>query len=435
MKKISLVLFLAFLLGACDGTYVTKNVIDSRTFEFLHANKVKKILIELKEIRTMTRTNGIFRPGPMSKNVSYGYAVYATLTDGRDLIEIYEYPCDKSIDLDDFLLQMRVKRSKQREHFAIGYQNQTMAIFHSMRKVSFLADYPLNPSGFTHDNFDSLNFQGLETPRLALKNHISGKAKLLISDKDLHDILVQLPANDELNYELSFSIANEDMFRAKNYQESIIKHCSKDPNWKNNALTSIKNKKDDLSNEQFLTKLYAIGGMPEVIKEDEYQYTLFLSNGNLDYFKQRMANTNIALQKSTIEKLKKDLSYILQHPCEMTSSEIGQMEDYFAMCEDLGIKNPFGLFFSAYQKASCLKTTLHDFNNEFLFPSPVIGESDKRLWVDFAFKNFKAIPQFNRSWDYKSLEQHLSCEQKRDLLTKYKKDIDSFGDMVVPICR
>lgn len=436
MKKLTLLsLVLTLVLMACDGTFVTKNVLDSRLYEFLHAGKTKKIMFELKEIRTMTRTNGFFKPGRMRKNVSYNYAVYASVSDGNRLVEIYELPCEKNFDLDDFVAEVEVKRSKKRDHFALGYKNETIGIFHSMKKVSFLADYPLNPKGFTRGDFQKLNFSEVEMPRLALKKHISGLEKLIISDKELHDILIKLKPSDELNYELSFSIASEEMFQNKSYQEGIIKHCKKDAKWKANALISIKNKKSDLSNEQYLSKLHAIGGMEEVVKEDDYQYKLFLSSGNIEYFKDRVLDSNIPVARPMKEKLKTEIIYQISHPCEMSSTEIDHLEDYFELAEKFGTQNPFSLFFKNYEKSTCQKYTIHDLNNELLFPSPIIGESDKRLWVNYVVKNFKSIPENDRSWDYKRIEEHITCEQKRDLLLKYKKDIDTFDDMVVPECR
>ncbi|MFN5417845.1 MAG: hypothetical protein ACK5B9_12375 [Flavobacteriia bacterium] len=436
MKKLILLsLFVTLVLAACDGTFVTKNVLDSNLYEFLHAGKTKKILFELKEIRTMTRTNGFFKPGRMRKDVTFDYAVYASVSDGTQLVEIYELPCQKNFDLDDFVSEVQVKRSKKRDHFALAYKNETIGIFHSMKKVSFLADYPLNPKGFTQGDFAKLDFKLVEMPRIALKKHISGQEKLIISDKELHDVLIQLKPSDELNYELSFSIANKEMFQNKSYQEGIIKHCKKDTRWKTNALNSIKNRKADLSNEQYLSKLHAIGGMEEVVKEDDYQYTLFLSSGNIDYFKERVLESKISLSRPMREKLNTEIIYQISHPCEMSSSEIDHLEDYFELAEKFGTQNPFALFFKNYEKSTCQKYTMHDLNNELLFPSPIIGESDKRLWVNFVVKNFKSIPEHDRSWDYKRIEEHITCEQKRDLLLKYKKDIDTFDDMVVPECR
>ena len=433
-KHLVLGLLSVLVLLSCDGTYVTKSVLDSRMFEFVHAGKKQKVLLELKEIRTMTRRNGIFRPGPVQRNVSYGYAFYASVSNGRSLFEVYEHPCEKSFDLDEVLGELQVKHSKDRSHYAIGYKGETVAIFHSFKKTGFLADYPLN-EGFYQQDFTKLNLNSLESPRRALKKHLSGERALIVSDKQLYSMLSKLPPTDELNYELSFSIANENMFVSKSYQEAIIKHCRKDKRWKANALRSIKNKKGTLSNSQFISRLHAIGGMEEVVKEDEYQYELFRSGGELNYFNDRIGNPEVVFPRKIKTQLTEDVRDKLTSPCSLGQDDQRRMEQIFEFAEKLGIKDPFRLFFKNYETAACLGGSMYELNDEFLFPSPILGESDKRLWVGFVAKNFKSLDKNNRSWAYRRLEEHLTCEQKRDLLTNFKKDIDTFGDMEVPVCR
>lgn len=436
MKKyVVLGLLSTILLLSCDGTYVTKNVLDSRIFEFIHAGKKQKVLFELKEIRTFTRRNGIFRPGPIQRNVTYDYAFYASISGTEGLTEIYEFPCEKSKDLDEVIEELKVKHSEDRSHYAIGYKGETVAIFNSFKKVGFLAEYPLDPNGFSYGEFNKLNLDKLDSPREALKTHISGERKLLVSDKQLYTMLSQVPPTDELNYKLSFSIANEDMFRDKTYQEAIIKHCKKDKSWKGNALASIKNKKDILSNGQFISKLHLIGGMEEVVKEDEFQYKLFRSGGDFTYFEDRLADNDVIFPQKIKAKLVEDMTTRLTKPCTMSETDCRNMEKALSFSEKLGIEDPFGLFFKNYEKSSCLKNSLHELNDEFLFPSPILGESDKRQWIEFVVKNFGAIDKIDRSWAYRRMEDNITCEQKRELLTNYKKDIDSFGDMEIPVCQ
>jgi hypothetical protein len=436
MKKyLVLGLLSTILLLSCDGTYVTKSVIDSRIFEFFHAGKKQKVLFELKEIRTFTRRNGLFKPGPVQRNVSYGYAFYASISGTDGLTEIYEYPCEKSMDLDEVIGELKLKHSKDRSHYALGYKGETVAVFHSFKKVGFLAEYPLDPNGFSHGQFNKLDLDKLDSPREALKKHISGERKLLVSDKQLYSMLSQIPPTDELNYELSFSIANEDMFRVESYREAIIKHCKKDKNWKANALSSIKNKKDILSNEQFISKLHLIGGMEEVVKEDEFRYKLFRSGGDFTYFEDRMSNSDVIFPQKIKAKLVEDMTARLTKPCALTEADCRNMENTLNFSEKLGIEDPFELFFKNYKQSNCLKNTLYELNDEFLFPSPILGESDKRQWIEFTVKNFGAIDKIDRSWAYRRMEDNITCEQKRELLTKYKDDIDSFGNMEIPVCQ
>ncbi|MCE3296692.1 MAG: hypothetical protein K0R65_2406 [Crocinitomicaceae bacterium] len=435
MRKYLVLGLLSTLLLSCDGTYVTKSVLDSQIFEFIHAGQKQKVLFELKEIRTFTRRNGIFRPGPVQRNVSYGYAFYASISSPDGLTEIYEYPCEKTFDIDAAVAELQLKHSKDRSHYALGYKGETVAIFHSFKKVGFLAEYPLDEDGFSHGDFKKLDLDKLESPREALKKHISGERKLMVTDKQLYTMLSKLPPTDELNYELSFSIGNEDMFVEKTYQEAIINYCKKDKNWKASALHTIKNKKTGLSNDQFISKLHLIGGMEEVVKEDEFQYKLFRSTGDASYFKERLDNTEIIFPQKIKKKLLEDMNNKLTKPCALTEADCRNMENTFDFAKKLGIDDPFELFFKNYEKATCLKASLHELNDEFLFPSCILGESDKRQWIDFVVKNFGAIDKFDRSWAFRRLEEHMTCEQKRALLLKYKKDVDSFGNLEIPVCQ
>ncbi|MES2589906.1 MAG: hypothetical protein V4622_13085 [Bacteroidota bacterium] len=439
MKKVLYsLLILIFILQSCNGSFVTKSVIDSQNYTFIHAGKQQNLLFELKEIRTFTRQNGIFtlnrQSGPVNRNVSYDYAIYASVSDGKSMIEIFEFPCNKDADLDDFLKELKIKRSKKRDHFAVAYKNETVGVFSTFKRESFLVHYPLEENGFEYSDFSKLNLTKLANAREDLLKHITGTKKLLISDKKLHDILMKIPASDELNYELSYSIAKEEIFENKTYQKSIIKHCSKDKNWQKNALKSLKNKKQELDTDQFISKLHAIGGMQEVVKEDEFQLKMFLSNGDLSYFSRRFEKSDILIAEKIKNDLKNNLLKKIKNPCKLSSNQLNTLSDYFKILEQLGEKNSFDVFFENYEKSTCLTSSLHDLNNEFLFPSPTIGESDKRKWIEFVVRNFKSIPSHNRSWDYSTLEGDLSCEQKRDLMTKYKKDIDVFDNKEIPVC-
>ncbi len=107
MRKLLVFLsILVLILESCNGTFVTKNVIDSRNFNFIHAGKAQTLLFELKEIKTFTRRNGIFTlhrdSGPVDRSTRFDFAIYASVSDGKTMHEIYEFPCQKDIDFDDF---------------------------------------------------------------------------------------------------------------------------------------------------------------------------------------------------------------------------------------------------------------------------------------------------------------------------------------------
>jgi hypothetical protein len=437
MKNLLFFAGLLIFFASCDGTFVTKNIIDSKTFTFEHAGEVQNLLIELKEIKTFTRRNGIFSgdPGPVERTTTFDYAIYASVSDNEGAHEIFEYPCKKEEKLDDFISKIQIKRSNDRTHFALGYNNQTIGVWHSMMRVSFLAAYPLNPKGFDSYEFNKLNFNKFNKPRKDLLAHVTKSNTLLVSDKQLHDILIKLKPQDELNYELSYVIAEASFFQNEEYQKSIINHCKNDKNWRYNALKSIKNKKSNLSNDQYISRLHAIGGNKELLKEDEYQYKIFKSTGDFQYFHDRISNATYLFPEKIKKNLIVDFKYKLTHVCNLTSTEINQFYESIEFAEKLGVKKPFDLFFESYQKSNCYSKTLYTLSDEFLFPSVVLGESDKRAWINFVVKNFASISSTNRSWAYSRIENHISCEQKRALLQKYKKDIDTFDDMEIPECR
>jgi hypothetical protein len=438
LKKIHQYILLFFIIASCDGTYVTKNVLDSKIYSFNHAGKTEKILIELKEIRTFTRSNGIVHlrrnNGPVRRSTTYDYAFFVSVSDGEKSVEIFALSCDKKASLDDFISKIKIKRSKNRQHFALAYENETIGVWHSMKKVSFLAEYPLQNGGFSFTDFNNLNFNNLSKPRKDLLSHISGDRSLIISDKKIHDILIQLNPNDEIINELSFSIGNSTILKNQEYQKAVIKHCKKNPHWGSKALKSIKNKKNDMSTEQFLSKLHAIGGMEEIVKEDEYQLNLLFANNNYSYFSERLNSTKLPIKSSIRNKMRERFEEKLKKPCSMENSEYRSINELLDFCEKLGIKEPFDIFYENYEKGNCFSNSLGDLTNEFFFSSDKLGSMDKRKWIALVVKNFHTIRDFDKSFTYRRIESDLSCDQKRELLTKYKKGIDTFNNMEIPDC-
>jgi hypothetical protein len=119
----------------------------------------------------------------------------------------------------------------------------------------------------------------------------------------------------------------------------------------------------------------------------------------------------------------------------MPEKQLSFVKELMELSESMGVHDAFGIFMDAAASQKCNGEKLHRFNNAFMFPSVILGESDKREWVKYVVENFGLLSRYDKSWDYRQLEDHLTCEQKRDLLTKYKKDIDTFDDMEIPECR
>jgi hypothetical protein len=432
----SFIICCVFILNSCNGTFVSKKVLESEDFTFVHAGKVQKLLIELKEIKTITRSNGFFtsrRSGPIGKSSTFDYAIYASVNDGKQFQEIFEFPCAKDVDFNNFINGIVVKRSKKRDHFMVYHEEKIVGIFHSFKGVTFLAAYPMEQN-FPYNNANELNLNKLNRARVDLKNHILGDNPLLISDNDLASILVKLPPKDELNYEFSNSIASSTVLQSEAAFHKVINHCKKDRNWLKNALETLKNRKDLLGKAQYISKLHLLGGLKELTKEDAFQLELFKSNSDLTYFQARLDNNKIILNEDLKVKLKNLLLNKITNPCLLAEKEIAHTSNYFDFLQKLGEKGGFKIFFEKYKNSNCVSKTLHDYNSEFLFGQEKLGETDKRKWVNFVVENFNVLSSFDRSWNYSTLEKHLTCSQKRSLLSKYRKDVDRFESKEIPSC-
>jgi hypothetical protein len=247
-------------------------------------------------------------------------------------------------------------------------------------------------------------------------------------------MLKQLPPSDELNHELSYTIGDNQLFSEKTYYTAIINHCKKDENWRKNALKTIKNKRENTSDEEYISKLYAIGGMKEVSKEDQYQLNLYYSTGNLNYFASRLEHGDVLFPSPIKKELSSHIRGELDKGAQMNPTSLASLKQLFDIAQKLGVKQPFDRFFTQLKKQKISGNQLHTINGTLMFPSSILGESDKREWIAFMIEHFGKMDAFDQRWDYDTMDDDLTCEQKKYLLTTYAKTLNPDKDKVIPDC-
>lgn len=423
-SKIAVLLLL--LITSCD-TYVSTKEIDRENFTFLHAGKEITLPVELQEIRTSTRRGRLFE----GRDVTYEYAFVVLSEENR---ELFQFPCQKNDEIASFIGKLKIKRAKDRKHFAIGIEDQTIAIFHVFNKQRFIGYAPLlHPE--TNLTFNSLNLNDQENPRDLIMEHISGNETLESLDENkVVDILCTLDPQDELNQEAIHMLTDNRVIGLSNENEQrLINHCKKSENWRKRALFLLKDNREELDDQSYISKLYALGGKEAVYKEDRKKMADFESHENTDYFAMRMHMSQPKLSNELKNKFKLKLEKFTSNICQTSDQKRKNILNVIHLQEELGNKNAFKNFVEKYEVSSCKSSTIHDLNNTFMFVSNIKAQ-EKRIWVDFMFRNFASVPRNHKSWDYDRIEGELTCNQKRQLLLKYKKEIDTFGDMEIPSC-
>ncbi len=416
---------LLLVLTSCE-TYVSTKTLDREVFTFKHAGKNISLPVELQEIRTSRRRGRLFS----GRRVTYTYAM-AVISNGQELIE---YPCDENASIDDFIAKLKIKRSKDRNHFAIGIDSETIAIFHSFNKRHFVGYANLLNSDQSYD-FKDLHLNSFPSSREILRDHISGDKYLKTMDETtLVNILCDLSPQDELNQEAVYMLTNDGVSKlSKRNEDRLIAHCKSSETWRKTALAMLKENKEDLDLEAYISKMYQLGGKNEVDKEDWKALKNFDRDRDIDYFRMRMNMMQPAISKEVSKQFKVKLEKSVFNVCEISENQRDNILESVQMLQELGEKRVFERFIESYEKSGCKSETIHDLNDEFVFISN-LKAYEKRMWVDFMIRNFKYVPANDRDWDYDRIKEDLTCMQKRDLLLKYKKDIDNFGDMEIPNC-
>lgn len=418
---------LVLLITASCETYVSTKEIDSDVFTFMHAGKEISLPVELQEIRTSKRRGGLFE----GRDITYKYAMVVLSEDHR---ELFQLPCQKSDDIEDFIEKFQVKRSKDRKHFALGVEDQTIAVYHLFNKQRFIGYAPLLNTESAATSFGSIDLNGMENPRTIILDHISGDRQLQSLDENkVVDLLCTVSPQDELNQEAIHMLTGNNTTLTNENAQRLIDHCKSSENWRKRALAELRENRESQDDQAYIYKLYALGGQEAVEKEDKKALAGFGSNGNPEYFVMRMKMSSPKLSNELKKQFKSKIEYSISNICQTSDKTREDVLVSIHLLEEMGDKNAFKNFVEKYDNSSCKASTIHDLNNTFLFISD-ITPNEKRIWIDFMLRNFASIPKKHKSSDYNRIESELTCPQKRDLLSKYKKEIDTFNDMEIPSC-
>lgn len=429
MRKIIFLFSAAFLVlvTSCQ-TITTSKVLDTEMFEFMHGGKIISLPVDLVEIRISKRRGKLFS----GRDVTFEYA-FALKTQQRKTL--MQYTCREDSEIDWFISQLKIKRSKDRSHFAIGIGNKTAAIFDVFNKQSFVSYSKFSDGKDKIYDFKTLDLNSLKPPRKAILDHLSGYKTLEnLDDKVLVDILCSVSPDDELNREASYMLIDKELndLSAAN-EDRIIEHCRKSPKWRRNILLEMRQSRGDIPVESYIRWLEKLVGKSGIEQEDQLRLKEFNQNGNIDYFSIRLDYGNFPVNKTVRKSFREALEKMVYNVCELPKSGQEDMIDKIKLLKNLGENNCFSTFLDSYKNSGCIRESIHEFNNSFMFLSD-LNSTETRLWVDFVYENFDKIAPSERSWDYDRIEDELSCQQKRDLLTRYKSDIDIFDDMTIPSC-
>ena len=427
-KIIFLLSFVLLVLATSCETIKTSKVLDSERFEFMHAGKVVSLPVELVEIRISKRRGKIFG----GRDVTYEY-VFALKSPQRK--SLFQYSCTEDSEIDWFISQLKIKRSKDRRHFAIGIGDHTAAIFDIFKKNMFVSYSKFSDGKNKIYSFKSLNLNELKSPREAILDHLSGSHNLQdLGDHTLVEVLRSVSPDDELNREASYMLIDKDLNKLSAANEDrIIEHCRKSSKWRKNILLEMNQSRDDIPIESYIRWLDKLVGRAGIAQEDKYRLNEFQATGKVDYFTVRLDYGDFPMDKSFKNSFKEVLENMVYNVCSLPESGQEDMNDKIKLLKNLGERNAFNQFLEGYKKSSCIKQTIHEFNSSFMFLSN-LNSSETRNWVDFVYQNFDKIAPSNRSWDYDRIEEELNCQQKRVLLTNYNSDIDIFNDMEIPTC-
>lgn len=428
MNKFFFLLFLAVGLLSCE-TMTSTSTMDTEIFSFLHAGKNISLPVEIVEKRTSKRRGPLFG----GRDVTYDYAFVVKSENGEKL---FEFPCNKESVIQDFITDLRVKRSKDRKHFAVGIDDQTVAIFYVFKQFHFVG-YSQAQDGETQAYaFSTIDFDAFDKPRDMLRDHVNGDKILpIIDESTLINILCSLPPEDELNREAISLLTSSNPAHNLSvaHEKKLLAHCKNSSNWRKLAYKSLTDNKDELDDESYIRKLFVLAGKQAVEKEDWKQLARYPSTNNSNYFSMRLQMHTPKLRDDVKTRFKALLEKSVFNVCQLSDKEVKTILTKIRLLEELDARDAFEKFVETYERSSCKKSTIHEVNNAFMFISD-LKSSEKRTWVEFMVRNFENVRPTDRSWDYDRIKDELSCKDKRSILLKYRKDIDVFNDIEIPTC-
>jgi hypothetical protein len=431
MKDLKLLFFipLLLLLESCE-TIVTRKSIDQEEWTFRNAGKDITMQVDLVQIRTSRRRGRRV----LGRQISYDYVVQASYNGGGEKQILFELPCKEDADLEVFIERLKIKRSKDRRTFAIGYKNEIVAIFSVFKDFRFISFAPLLNISEVKGGFKYLDLEEEPSSRELIISKLDGANVPGLTSQTCKNILLSVPANDEINETFVQNvIRNEDVQLQASDIKAVLKHHARSDTWKNNTLKKLTAFRDKHDPVDFANYMYIIGGKEALKKEDLYQLEEFKKVGNLSYFESRSKHRNAILDKEVAKQVEFEVTKKVTNTCKLSTNEVTNLVSYIRFLENSDISKPFDLFIDSYQKSRCKSQNIDRITNDFHYNSD-LSSAERLKWSSLVAANFKDVPKNARYSVYGNIEDELTCEQKRYLLLTFKSDIDIFDNKEVPVC-
>lgn len=432
MRKLLFFFVVLTALNACK-TIVTKDVVASERFSFLHAGKPMELLVELQEVRTSRRDDRLL----FEREVTFDYAlVFSAVIDGEHQV-LHEVASHKDEDLPSVIKHIHIKRARKRTHVALGYADELVAIFGFFKGNHFVAKAPkLADETQQLPEWRTLNLDREPTPRQTLLRYLSGDERgLFVTGKTLRAILTSVPPKDELNWAFLSRIAGGDLVNLSLKDvEQIVLHNRKSTAWRTSALQMLQANRANFDAPSLIRQTFLLGGTSALKKEDALAVQRFQQFGDIRYIETRIKLDDIPIDAAEKQQMIAAVQRKRERFCTLPDREQHQVGSYVRFLKEQGRKNAVSEFIEDLRRDKCGYKQLHALNSEFLFGTSQWTQQEQNQWAKFAYDHFHRLPASERKWNYDLLEKFLTCGQQRTLLTTYKKDIDVFNDKQVPVC-
>lgn len=424
-------LLLLFLVS-CNHITTTKTLKTER-YSFEHAKNKYQLSIQLREQRNSDRVSDRL----FDREITFEYTLAVEWNEkGQDVL-LLEIPWKKEQKLEEFTKEIAIKRSKNRRHFALAYGNNVFAIGNVFVGQAFIRNSSLD-SDFKdiESKLETLQLDKLPAVRTDLRAHLTGEKKLAhLSGQEFAAILMKLPPQDELNQELIYALAEDrDLGIYSKTLSELIAKLSESTNWKKKAFTEVKKYRNLDNPTDWVNKLALLGGKKALDEEDWIQVNQIKKTHDITYFSIRIQKEDFPLNTQVKKQLIEAVKMTLRNPCINQKGQKISMLMQIRFLEKLSNQAAFDDFLTAYEKSNCIPQTISNLHSEFLFLDGKISAHEKRRWLHVVLKHFPSIPAQDRADIYADLEKSMTCQQKKRILEKYRKDIDPENEKVLPVC-
>lgn len=430
MRHLLPLLLLFFV--SCNHITTTKTLKTER-YSFEHAKNKYQLSIQLREKRNSDRVSDRL----FDREITFEYTLAVEWNENGQDVLLLEIPLKKEQKLEEFTKEIAIKRSKNRRHFAFAYHHNIFAIANVFLGEAFIRNCSPDEE---FDQFkpylNSFQIEKLPSVRKDLRRHLTGEKKLAhLSGKKLATILMKLSPQDELNQELIYALAEDrDLGIYSKTLSELIAKLSESTNWKKKAYLEVKKYRNLDNPIDWVNKLALLGGQKALDEEDWIQVNQIKKTHDITYFSIRIQKEDFPLNAQVKKQLIEAVKMTLRNPCINQKGQKISMLMQIRFLEKLTNQATFDDFLTYYEKSNCIPQTISNLHSEFLFLDGKISAKEKRRWLHVVLKHFASIPAQNRADIYADLEKSMTCQQKKSILEKYRKDIDPEKEKVLPVC-